>query len=65
MIVGGLALDYCVKTTALQLARAGFSVIVNLAATRGIDQDTIDSAMQEMRAQGVKLIDSCAQLTEA
>ena len=28
VLVGGLALDYCVKTTALQLRRAGFAVIV-------------------------------------
>jgi nicotinamidase/pyrazinamidase len=65
VIVGGLALDYCVKTTALQLARAGFSVIVNLAATRSIAQDTMDTAIQEMQAQGVKLIDSSEYLAEA
>ena len=40
VICGGLATDYCVKTTALQLARAGFTVILNLAACRGIAPDT-------------------------
>jgi nicotinamidase/pyrazinamidase len=65
VIVGGLALDYCVKTTALQLARAGFSVIVNLAATRSIAQETMETAIQEMQAHGIKLIDSSEHLTEA
>jgi len=65
VILGGLALDYCVKTTALQLARAGFSVIVNLAATRGIAEDTTNVALQEMKLEKIKLIDSSAQLTEA
>ena len=36
VIVGGLATEYCVKTTALQLRRAGFDVVVNLAAFRGL-----------------------------
>ncbi|MCH2546599.1 MAG: isochorismatase family protein [Alphaproteobacteria bacterium] len=56
VIVGGLATDYCVKTTVLQLLAAGFSVIVNLAACRGIAQDTVTSAMQEMREAGAILI---------
>lgn len=36
VIVGGLALDYCVKTTSLQLAKH-FKVFINLDATRAID----------------------------
>ncbi len=53
VIVGGLALDYCVKTTALQLKRAGFNVVVNLAACRGIARDTIEQAINEMLAVGI------------
>lgn len=37
VILGGLALNFCVGTTAYQLKDAGFKVIVNLAATRGIE----------------------------
>lgn len=48
VIVGGLATDYCVKTTALQLKRAGFNVIINLAACRGVDDTTTDAALQEL-----------------
>lgn len=36
VIVGGLALDYCVSETCIDLANAGFQVIVNLGACRGI-----------------------------
>ena len=55
VLVGGLALDYCVKTTALQLKQAGFEVIVNLAASRGIAPDTINTAMAAMTSAGIKL----------
>ncbi len=58
VIVGGLATDYCVKTTALQLRKAGFDVIVNLAACRGIAQATIGAALDEMKAAGIKIVAS-------
>jgi len=62
LIVGGLALDYCVKTTVLQLRRADFNVIVNLAACRGIATDTCEHALAEMRAQNVVLISDASEL---
>jgi len=58
VIVGGLATDYCVKNTVLQLLKAGFEVIVNLGACRGIAEDTINSAIVEMKAQGAIIIDT-------
>ena len=36
VLVGGLATDYCVKNTVLQLLDARFDVILNLDAARGI-----------------------------
>lgn len=63
VICGGLATDYCVKNTALQLARAGFTVILNLAACRGIAQNTIDAAISEMRQNGVIIIKNSAELS--
>lgn len=63
VIVGGLATDYCVKTTALQLRNSGFHVIVNLAACRGISKDTVDAAIEQMRRAGIVIVDSCADLT--
>ena len=62
IIVGGLATDYCVKTTVLQLCRAGFKVIVNLAACRGVDKETTNVALKEMESVGVKLVTSSQEL---
>ena len=65
LIVGGLATDYCVKMTVLQLRRAGFRVIVNLAGCRGVAADTSAAAIDEMRAAGVEFADSSAELAAA
>ncbi len=62
VLVGGLATDYCVATTALQLRRAGLDVIVNLGACRGITPETCVQAEEKLRANGVRLIQSAAQL---
>lgn len=57
VIVGGLATDYCVKNTVLQLLDARFNVIVNLAACRGIAMDTIADAVLEMVRAGAVIVD--------
>ena len=62
VICGGLATDYCVKNTVLQLVRAGFTVILNLAACRGIAPDTVAAALDEMRGAGVIIADNSAEL---
>lgn len=56
VIVGGLALDYCVKTTALQLAAAGFAVLLYLPACRGIDQQGSREALVVMGEAGIQVI---------
>lgn len=61
VIVGGLATDYCVKNTALQLRDAGFNVIINLKACRGIAPDTIKSAIEEMQAVGIIVVEDIAK----
>ena len=48
VLVGGLATDYCVKTSVLQLRRAGLRVIVHLDACRGIAPETVASAHTQM-----------------
>jgi len=65
VLVGGLALDYCVKTTALQLRRAGFEVGVYLPACRAIAETTAQTACSEMRAAGIKLYASLDELDAA
>lgn len=62
IIVGGLATDYCVKTTAMQLSKAGFEVIVNLAACRGISIETVNSAIEEMRQNGIQVVNNLDSL---
>jgi nicotinamidase/pyrazinamidase len=60
VLAGGLATDYCVKLTVLQLQRAGFQVYVNLAACRGIAKNTTEQAIVDMQGAGVKIL-ACAQ----
>lgn len=62
VLVGGLATDYCVKTTVLQLLRAGFRVIVNLGSCRGVADDSSENAVEEMRSAGAALVTSSKQL---
>lgn len=62
VLVGGLATDYCVKTTALQLLRAGFRVIVNRAACRGVAEQTSTEALAQLAAAGAEFIDSSRDL---
>lgn len=58
VIVGGLATDYCVKMTALQLCAAGFQVVVNLEACRGISPGTTRAAIDEMVGKGIVVVES-------
>lgn len=64
VIVGGLATDYCVKTTALQLAAANFNVIVNLEACRGIAEKSVSLAIEEMKVAGIVIINNTQELGE-
>ena len=64
VICGGLATDYCVKNTVLQLLEAGFIVILNLAACRGIGEATTKSAIAEMEIAGVILIENATALND-
>jgi nicotinamidase/pyrazinamidase len=63
ILLGGLATDYCVRTTALQLLRAGFGVILNRAACRGVAAETSAKALEELGVAGVQSIASSAELT--
>jgi nicotinamidase/pyrazinamidase len=56
--VAGLALDYCVKATALDAKRAGFEVIVHRDATRPVEvaPGDGDRAVAELQAAGVEVV---------
>jgi nicotinamidase/pyrazinamidase len=57
--VAGLALDYCVKETALDARRAGFEVVLHRSATRAVEVQPGDGerALAELRAAGVSIVD--------
>lgn len=53
--VVGLALDYCVKSTALDAHKLGFKTTVRLDGTRpvNVNPDDGDKAVAELKAEGV------------
>jgi nicotinamidase/pyrazinamidase len=55
--IAGLATDYCVKNTALDAIREGFSVTVDSTAVRGVEVQPGDSqrALEEVRAAGASV----------
>ena len=58
VVLAGLATDFCVSYSALDAARLGFAVRVELAACRGIDlAGSLDAAQAAMRAEGVRLVE--------
>ncbi|PRY21201.1 nicotinamidase/pyrazinamidase [Aliiruegeria haliotis] len=55
----GLATDFCVNYSAVDAARLGFDVTVDLAASRAIDLDgSLTTSLDGMKDAGVKLIGS-------
>ena len=67
VIVGGLAADYCVGTTAMQLLDAGFQVIFNKAATRGISEKGTEEMIEKLRAKlpiGAIIVDNADYLSQ-
>lgn len=57
LVVGGLALDYCVMSTALDAVRLGFqtSVPLELTAAVNLNPNDGDAAVAQMRAGGVEV----------
>ena len=55
--IAGLALDYCVRATALDARRAGFDVVLHRDATRAVDTSPGDGqrALAELERAGVRV----------
>ncbi|MBL1099619.1 nicotinamidase [Streptomyces coffeae] len=51
----GIATDHCVRATALDARREGFTTHVLLDLTAGVAEKTTGQALEEMRAAGVEL----------
>ncbi len=63
VVLAGLATDFCVAYSALDARRMGFEATVITDGCRAIDMDgSLDSAMSDMRAQGVEIETSLAIL---
>mmetsp|Transcript_22039 Transcript_22039/g.63194 ORF Transcript_22039/g.63194 Transcript_22039/m.63194 type:complete len:203 (-) Transcript_22039:116-724(-) len=54
----GIATDYCVYFSAIDALSFGYDVKIVLDATRGIAQETIESAKADMISQGATIINS-------
>ena len=65
VIIGGLAADFCVKNTVLQLCRAGFRVVVNRKACRGLAENSSSAAFDQMSSAGALLVDDSSELESA
>jgi nicotinamidase/pyrazinamidase len=57
--IGGLALDYCVRATALDARKAGFHVVLHRGATRAVEANEGDGerALADLREAGVSIVD--------
>jgi nicotinamidase/pyrazinamidase len=53
--IGGLALDVCVKTSALDARKAGFGVNLILSATRPVFPEAKEITVEELRQAGVEI----------
>ena len=53
--VVGIATDHCVRATALDAAKAGFTTKVLLDLCAGVAPETTDRALEEMQAAGVQV----------
>ena len=53
--VVGIATDHCVRATALDAAKAGFTTTVLLDLCAGVAPETTERALQEMQAAGVQM----------
>ncbi|MFM2589647.1 isochorismatase family protein [Vibrio sp. TBV020] len=58
VIVGGLALDFCVKKSVEQLVAAGFDVVLNLEATRAVFPENNNEVIELLSSLGVEIIES-------
>lgn len=56
VFIGGLALDVCVRATALEARREGFNVVLVLDSTRAVDPAKSPAVLRELEDAGVVLV---------
>ena len=57
LVVYGIATDYCVRATALDGVAAGYYVLLIKTLCRGVDPDTTQKAIEEMKSKGIVVLD--------
>jgi nicotinamidase/pyrazinamidase len=62
IIAGGLAGDYCLRTSIKQLVKAEFLVILNLASTRFLEPKNKDAVCKELKDLGVIIVKDSTEL---
>jgi len=62
VILGGLATDFCVYNTAMQLINADFKVFLVLDACRGIDEKTTMKKLKEMSNSGIIIVQNSNEI---
>lgn len=65
VIIGGLALDFCVYHSARQLLKAEFDVWVNMAAVRGICADDCQDTINELTKNGARFFNDSVAIKNA
>lgn len=55
VLVAGIALDYCVRATARDLAAAGYATTVLANLTVAVDEDKRDEILQQLSDDGVRV----------
>jgi nicotinamidase/pyrazinamidase len=55
VLVGGLALEFCVATTAMQLLNAGFEVVLYLPACRALNDEAGVESVVRMKLAGISI----------
>jgi len=56
VVIYGIALDYCVRATAIDLVHAGFKTAVVESLCRGVSPETSVQAITQMREEGVNVV---------
>lgn len=62
LVVAGLAIDYCVKATALDGIAYGYNVTLVQGASRGVNNQTIAAALVELANAGVTIVASASDI---
>ena len=60
--IGGLALDVCVKFTALDAVSLGYNAYLLLDASRGLGEKQVEEAIEQLKQSGVQIIHNSAHV---